>query len=152
MVCGGCHLPCTPEDSKPRSSRSHVRFHIICNNAYKVHQKRWAKEPALKRAWQDKTPEEVVEWYQKRYHDGRGQRGVKRQIAVEHEESDERGKYIDFLKKVVYEPYDVFQERYMAMGKSDAWIENKWREQLNDSTIPRKKMNGMTMVGRFTGR
>jgi len=78
LLCQGCQLPCTPEDSKPRSSRSQARFHLVCANAYKLHQKRWSKEPALKRAWQDKTPEQLVEWYCKRFAEGKGTKGQKR--------------------------------------------------------------------------
>ena len=105
----------------------------------------------MKRAWQDKSADEISAWYQKRYQDGRGAKGQKREYEVEQEEVDEKGKYIDLMKRVMYEPYDIFEDRYLGMNKSVAWIENKWKEKLNDCTTPRKKVNGMTLVGRFLG-
>ena len=90
MLCGGCRQACTLEDSKPRSSRSLTRFHIACPSAYKYHQKQCGKEPAPKRAWQDKAEDEKVERFKSRLALGSGQRGAKREFEVEQSELDMR--------------------------------------------------------------
>lgn len=153
MLCGGCRQPCSLEDSKPRSARSQVRYHTVCSNAYKVLQRRWAKEPALKRDWQEKSEEDITEWYRSRYAVGRGTRGQKRDFQVTQEAVDEVGVFLDAAREVLYEPYSAFEERFVLMGKDTKWIENHWRERLADGTNPRKKdpKTGATLLGKYLG-
>ena len=151
MVCGGCRQACTLEDSKPRSSRSLTRFHITCSSAYKYHQKQWGKEPALKRAWQDKTDDEKVEWYKSRMTLGSGQRGAKREFEVEQSELDMRSQTLRSSAEVLYEPFSEFEDRHLLKGMAPKAIEDKWKAMLNDQSNPRKKFRNQYLLGRFLG-
>ena len=151
LLCGGCQQPCRQEDSKPRSSRASTRWHVLCSSAYKYHQKQWAKEPSLKRAWQDKTEQEKVEWFRRKHAEGRQAKGVKRDFEIAHEEEDEAGQFVDSTMQVMYEPYSEFESRHLAMHMAKPAILALWRDRLANPANPRKKVGDIYLLGRFLG-
>lgn len=152
ILCAGCGLPCSSEDSSLRSSRSTQRFHMICSSAYKRHQKICSKEPALKRAWIAKNASERQAWYRERYEEGSLGKGVKRSYDIVASETDEQSRMQDFRKLVFYEPFSAFEDRYIAVGRDGAFIRQLWRDRMSDpANFPRKMIGNVMHLGRYLG-
>lgn len=63
LLCGACGEHTTLQDSRVRGQRGVQRWDIACSTAWRLYSLRFKKHPALRIAWQAKTPDQQQTWF-----------------------------------------------------------------------------------------
>ena len=131
------------------NQRSKQWVHRRCVAAYKRRNRMNQKSKAMKAEWENKTPEEVVEWY------------IKNSVAALDEQSkaDEIHHATAITSKSSSScwaknfaiPYSVFKHESEMKGWSEIKIKTEWAKNLVDPAIKKIKFGDEVMITRFQG-